>query len=145
MWMLGPVVKTYLLTEWGGIRRSHSFRLITAPAVYQRKIVPFFQPVTESASMAGGSSNPQGSRYTHNDGAFVEYNTRLQSNNLPTFTTAASRFTEWLGSDKAYYPNARVPVRLPPRYPPRIPLIVDLHSDRLHCRGISIIRPFYSS
>lgn len=62
--------------------------------------------------MAGGGPNPQGNRYTHNDVAFVEYNTRLQSNNLPTFTTAASKFTEWLGSDKAYYPNARGPVRI---------------------------------
>ena len=62
--------------------------------------------------MAGGGPNPQGSRYTHNDAAFVEYNTRLQSNNLPTFASAASKFTEWLSSDKAYYPNARVPVRL---------------------------------
>ena len=60
--------------------------------------------------MAGGGPNPQGSRYTHNDAAFVEYNTRLQSNNLPTFATAASKFMEWLSSDKAYYPNARVPV-----------------------------------
>lgn len=62
--------------------------------------------------MASGL-NPQGSRYTHNDAAFVEYNTRLQSSNLPTFTSAASKLTEWLGSEKAYYPNARVPVRLP--------------------------------
>jgi len=62
--------------------------------------------------MAGGDPDPQGSRYTHNDAAFVEYSTRLQSNNLPTFTTVASKFAEWLGSDKVYYPNAGVPARL---------------------------------
>jgi len=67
--------------------------------------------------MAGGGSNPQGDKYTHNDAAFVEYNARLQSNNLPTFTTAASKFTEWLGSDKAYYTNARAPVRIPSTSP----------------------------
>lgn len=68
--------------------------------------------------MASGGPNPQNNRYTHNDTAFVEYNTRLQSNNLPTFTTAATKFTEWLGSDKAYYPNARGPVRIPLRPSP---------------------------
>ena len=68
--------------------------------------------------MAGGGSSPQTNRYTHNDTAFVEYNTRLQSNNLSTFTTAASKFTEWLGSDKAYYHNARGPVRILPRPSP---------------------------
>lgn len=72
------------------------------------RILPFFS----SSQMAGGGPTSQGSKYTHNDAAFVEYNTRLQSGNLPTFTTAASKLTEWLGSDKAYYPNARVPVRL---------------------------------
>ena len=65
--------------------------------------------------MTGGDPDPQGgSRYTHNDAAFVEYSTRLQSNNLPTFTNAASKFAEWLGSGKAYYPNARFPVGLSP-------------------------------
>ena len=83
--------------------------------------------------MASGEPNPQGSRYTHNDTAFAEYNTRLQSTNLPTFATAISKFTEWLGSDKAYYPNARVPVRYTPRPPPCALLIIELHLDRLHC------------
>lgn len=73
--------------------------------------------------MTGGDTSSQGSRYTHNDAAFVEYNTRLQSSNLSTFTTAAGKFTEWLASDKAYYPGARVPVRLsatsaPPAHAP---------------------------
>lgn len=76
------------------------------------QIVSFPQLVLESTSMVGGGSNPQGSRYTHNDAAFVEYNTRLQSNNLPTFSSAASKFTEWLSSDKAYYPSARASVSL---------------------------------
>lgn len=67
----------------------------------------------EFASMPGGDTSSQSNRYTHNDAAFVEYNTRLQSNNLTTFSTAAAKFTEWLGSDKAYYPNARAPVRRP--------------------------------
>ena len=79
------------------------------------QIVPFPLLVPGPASMAGSEPNPQSNRYTHNDVAFVEYNTRLQSNNLPTFTNAASKFTEWLGSDKAYYPNARGPVCMPPR------------------------------
>jgi len=97
--------------------------------------------------MAADCPNPQGSRYTHNDTAFVEYNTRLQSNNLPTFAGAASKFTEWLGSDKAYYPNARVPVRLPPRTPPprAYPLSSSLRSDRLNRRGMPIIRQSYLS
>jgi len=92
--------------------------------------------------MAAGGANPQSNRYTHNDTAFVEYNTRLQSNNLPTFTTAASKFTEWLGSDKAYYPNARGPVRLPPRLPlDRILLTVGLaHRSSLLSRYADRIR-----
>lgn len=85
--------------------------------------------------MAGDGLNPQGCRYTHNDNAFVEYNTRLQSNNLPTFTTAASKFTEWLGSDKAYYPNARVPVRLPLR----LISLVHTSDHRIHIQIVSII------
>lgn len=77
--------------------------------------------------MAGGvpQSNPQGSRYTHNDSAFLEYENRLRSINLPTFVTATTRFTEWLGSDKAYYPNARAPVRLPPSSRVCVLLIVE--------------------
>ena len=63
--------------------------------------------------MARGSPGSQGgSHYSHNDAAFMEYKNRLQSSNLPTFTTAATKFTEWLGSDKAYYPSARTPVHL---------------------------------
>jgi hypothetical protein len=105
------------------------------------QILPSLQLVPESTSMAGGGPNPPGNRYTHNNAAFAEYNTRLQSSNLPTFTGAASKFTEWLGSDKAYYPNARVPVRLPSQSPRRIPLIINLRLDRLHYRGMPITRP----
>lgn len=89
--------------------------------------------------MAGGDPSSQSNRYTHNDAAFVEYNTRLQSNNLTTFTTAASRFTEWLGSDKAYYPNARVPVRLSPQpLSCGTPLITKPLLDPLHYRGMPV-------
>jgi len=97
------------------------------------QILPSSQLIPETVSMAGSGPNPQGNKYTHNDAAFAEYNTRLQSSNLPTFTSAVSKFTEWLGSDKAYYSNARASVRLPSWPPRRILLIVvDLHSDRLH-------------
>jgi len=95
--------------------------------------------------MAGGGPNPQVSRYTHNDAGFVEYNTRLQSNNLPTFASAASKFTEWLGSDKAYYPNARVPVCLSPQLPLPIPLIVGVvfrSSPLSRCADNTAILPF---
>ena len=94
--------------------------------------------------MTGGGLNSQVSRYTHNDSAFSEYNSRLQSSNLQTFTTAASKFTEWLGSDRAYYPNARVPVRLPfcPLLCPRAFLIVELLPDCLYYRGTLVIWPF---
>ena len=62
--------------------------------------------------MTGGGPNSQASRYTHNDTAFAEYNSRLQSSDLRTFTSAASKFTEWVASDKASYPTARVPALL---------------------------------
>lgn len=106
-----------------------SFHFIAAPAVVlhtNRQILPspLSQLIPESSSMAGGSPDPQGNKYTHNDAAFAEYNTRLQSSNLPTFTSAVSKLTEWLGSDKAYYSNARAPVRLPSRPPRRILLII---------------------
>ena len=81
--------------------------------------------------MAGGSPDPQGNNYAHNDTAFGQYNARLQSNDLPTFASTASKFAEWLGSDKAYYPNVRIAVWLPSRPPQRTPLIADLHSDCL--------------
>ena len=92
--------------------------------------------------MAGGDLSAQGNRYTHNDAAFAEYNTRLQSNNLSTFTSAASKFTEWLGSDKAYYPNARVSVRLSSRPLTCTPLIIESRLDCLRCRGMPVKRPF---
>lgn len=93
--------------------------------------------------MTGSDSSSQSSRYTHNDAAFVEYNTRFQSSNLSTFVVAASKFTEWLGSDKAYYPNARIPVRPRPQLPYAL-VITKSHLDRLHYRGMTIKRSFSS-
>lgn len=91
--------------------------------------------------MAGDDPSSQGCRYTHNDAAFVEYNTRIQSNNLATFTIAVSKFTEWLGSDKAYYPNARAPVRLTPSSVPCKHLTIESPLDHLHYRGMLVKRP----
>lgn len=81
--------------------------------VFQKQAVDMQTAVIEVPNlMAGGGPTSRRNRYTSNDAAFVEYNTRLQSTNLQTFTSAASKLAEWLGSDKAYYPNARVLVRL---------------------------------
>lgn len=129
------------LSEWvASISSRTSTSFSSRGCVTDGQILPSLQLAPESASMAGGGPDHQGNNYTHNDAAFVEYNTRLQSSNLPTFTSATSKFTEWLGSDKAYYPNARVPVRQPSRPPRRMPLIVDLRLDRFHYRGMPIIQ-----